>query len=82
LARKINSNRNDFHLATLCRLGLGLGLGLGHAWVTQASRLGHPWVELNKWFCLQQKLKKKGGGLWLKNAAEGRKRSGGPGNRA
>src|SRR5579859_6037273 len=30
--------------------------------VTQASRLGHPWVELNKWFCLQQKLEKAGWG--------------------
>jgi hypothetical protein len=33
--------------------------------------MGHPWVELNKWFCLQQKLKKKGGEVWLKNAGRG-----------
>jgi hypothetical protein len=37
-------------------IGIGFGTGIG-------SRLGHPWVELNKRFCLQQKLKKEGWGL-------------------
>jgi hypothetical protein len=50
-----------------------LGLGLGRwDWValgwpkggpraTQAWRKGHPSVEWNKWFCLQQELKKRPG---------------------
>jgi hypothetical protein len=49
--------------ATLCRLGLGLGLR--HPRVTLGPPKGHPSAtqgspkrRMNKWFCLQQKLKK------------------------
>jgi hypothetical protein len=36
-------------------LATGIGFGIGFAWP-----LGGPWVELKKYFCLQQKLKKAG----------------------
>ena len=37
---------------------VALGWPLGHPRATQAWRKGGPRVEWNKWFCLQQKLKK------------------------
>jgi len=39
-----------------------LGTRLDHPCVSHASRLGDPWVEWNKWFCLQQKMEKAGWG--------------------
>src|SRR5579859_3760346 len=39
-----------------------LGTRLDHPSVSHASRLGDPWVEWNKWFCLQQEMEKAGWG--------------------
>jgi hypothetical protein len=38
--------------------GIGFGWPLGDAWVTQASRLGHAWVEWNKCFVCNKSWKK------------------------
>jgi hypothetical protein len=54
-----------FGVATLCLIGIGFGWPLGGPWVAQAWPKGHPWVELNKWLCLQRKLKKWRGGAKL-----------------
>jgi hypothetical protein len=65
LARKINSNHNDFRLATLCRLDwdwvwdwVTLGSPKRHPRETQASRMGHARVDFGFGLCFQQKLEK------------------------
>jgi hypothetical protein len=42
-------------------LPIAIGWPLGYPRATQASRKGHPWVDLAKYFCLQQKSKRPGG---------------------
>ena len=61
-------------VATLCRLGLGLG----DPSVTPGSPKRHPWVtpgsplgRIAEVFCLQQELKKRGVGSWLRDAGRG-----------
>ena len=52
-------------------IGSGFGWPLGDPRATQASPKGHPSVEWNKWFCLQQKLKKwRGGGEEIAEIAD------------
>jgi len=40
--------------------GIGIGSRLGHPSVTQAPRLGHPWVDWWIGLCFQQRLEKRG----------------------